>query len=187
MSSESTDEGEVPHYAYLVLRIFPPFPTEIAVLCHHAETNDIFLPGGRVGLSPLSKSNKVEISQVETLLLQIGFKLPPDSFSRIFLYWEQYVSENYLEHKYSLYVADVNFRDFINSFKNIGGAQALVSKIHFQEELFNLKQAGIYHYSTAQNNSNHHNRLIVTIVLDILKFTTMLIENQKRIVSTLGC
>ncbi len=60
MSSESTDEGEVPHCAYLLLRIFPPFPTEITALCHHAETNDIFLPGGRVGLSPLSKSNKVE-------------------------------------------------------------------------------------------------------------------------------
>jgi hypothetical protein len=31
MSSDSIDEGEVPHYAYLVLRIFPPFPTEIAL------------------------------------------------------------------------------------------------------------------------------------------------------------
>ncbi len=60
MSSESTDEGEVPHYAYLVLRIFPTFPIEITFLCHHAETNDVFLPGGRVGLSPLSKSNRVE-------------------------------------------------------------------------------------------------------------------------------
>jgi hypothetical protein len=30
MSSDSTDEGEVSHYAYLVLRIFPPFTTEIA-------------------------------------------------------------------------------------------------------------------------------------------------------------
>ena len=49
MSSDSTDEGGVPHYAYPVLRIFPPFRTEIAVLCHHAKTNDIFfLPGGRV-------------------------------------------------------------------------------------------------------------------------------------------
>ena len=31
MSSDSTDEREVPHYAYLSLRIFPPFPTEIAL------------------------------------------------------------------------------------------------------------------------------------------------------------
>jgi len=31
MSSESTDEGEAPHYAYLVLRFFPPFTTEIAL------------------------------------------------------------------------------------------------------------------------------------------------------------
>ncbi len=69
MSSESTDEGEVPHYAYLVLRIFPPFPTKIAVLCHHAETNDIFLPGGLVGFSPLSKSNRVKKKIVQTLWL----------------------------------------------------------------------------------------------------------------------
>jgi hypothetical protein len=119
-------------------RLYP----EIEVLCHHAETNYIFLLGGRVGLSPLSKSNTVEFFLVETLLLQIGFKLPSDIFSRIFLYWEQSVSENYLEHKYSLYVANVNFRDFINSCRNIGGAQALISKIHFKEELFNLEQAG---------------------------------------------
>ena len=31
MSSDSTDEGEVPHNAYLVLRIFPMLPTEIAL------------------------------------------------------------------------------------------------------------------------------------------------------------
>jgi hypothetical protein len=31
MSSDSTDEGEVPHYAYMVLRIFPLLPTEIAL------------------------------------------------------------------------------------------------------------------------------------------------------------
>ena len=31
MSSDSADEGEVLHYAYLVLRIFPPLPTEIAL------------------------------------------------------------------------------------------------------------------------------------------------------------
>ncbi len=32
MSSDSTHEGEVPHYAYLVLRIFSPFSTKIALL-----------------------------------------------------------------------------------------------------------------------------------------------------------
>ena len=49
MSSDSTDEGEVSHYAYMVLRMFPPFPTKIA------EIKDIFLPGGRVGPSPFTK------------------------------------------------------------------------------------------------------------------------------------
>ena len=55
MSSDSTEESEVAHFAYLVLRVFPPFPTEIAVLCHHAGINDIFLPGGRVGPVPSQK------------------------------------------------------------------------------------------------------------------------------------
>ena len=66
MSSDSTEEAEIPHFAYLVLRVVPPYPKEIAVLCHHAETNDTFLPGGRVGPSTLTKMNKVEIFLVET-------------------------------------------------------------------------------------------------------------------------
>ncbi len=74
MSSDSTDEMETPHFAYLVLRVFPPFPTEIGVLCHHTKTHDIFLPGGRVGLSPIARMNKVEIFLLETLVLQIGFR-----------------------------------------------------------------------------------------------------------------
>ena len=61
MSSDSTDEGESPRFAYLLLRVFPPFPTEIVVLCHHAETYDIFLPGDCVGPSPITRMNKVEI------------------------------------------------------------------------------------------------------------------------------
>jgi hypothetical protein len=31
MSSDSTDEGEIQHHAYMVLRIFPPSLTEIAL------------------------------------------------------------------------------------------------------------------------------------------------------------
>ena len=60
----------------------------------------------------------------------------------MYLYWEQTVTGNYYEVKYSLYVADVRFRDLINSFRNIGGAQAVVSNIKFQEELFKLEQSG---------------------------------------------
>ena len=54
LSSDSRDEGEAPHYAYLVLRIFPPFPTVVAVLYHHAKTNDIFSPGGRDSFTKFS-------------------------------------------------------------------------------------------------------------------------------------
>jgi hypothetical protein len=45
--------------------------------------------------------------------------------------------------KYSLYVANVIFRDFINNLRNIGGAQTIAARINFQEELFNLEQPGI--------------------------------------------
>ena len=68
--------------------------------------------------------------------------LPSDLSSKIYLYWKQIVTENYHGIKYSLYVADVRFQDFVNSFRNVGGAQALVSNIIFQEELFKLEQSG---------------------------------------------
>jgi hypothetical protein len=83
MSSGSTNVGEAPHYAYLVLRMFPPFPTEMTALCHHAITNDMFLFDGRVGPSPLPKINNVDIFLMETLILQIRFRLPFDAFNRM--------------------------------------------------------------------------------------------------------
>ena len=85
MSSDSTNVGEVPDCAYLVLRIFPPFPTEISILCHHVETNDVFLHGGRVGPSPLTKMNIVENFLMETLVLQIELRLSDDAFCRMYL------------------------------------------------------------------------------------------------------
>jgi len=36
---------------------------------------------------------------------------------------------------------DVSFREFIEKFRNMGGAQAIVSNITFQEELFNLEHS----------------------------------------------
>jgi hypothetical protein len=131
MSLDSIDEGGIPHFAYLGLRVFPPFPPKIAVLCHHAEINDIFLLGGRVEPSPITRMNKVEIFLLETLVLQIGFRLPSDLFSTMYFYWEQTVTENYHGITYSLYIVDVSFRDFINSFRNVGGAQADISNIKF--------------------------------------------------------
>jgi len=143
MSSDSRDEGEVPNYAYPVLKLFPPFPTEIAILCHRAGTYDIFSLGVRVGPSPLTKMNKVELFLMKTLILQIGFRLPSNAFSRMYLYWVQTVTENYFEIKYSLYVVDLVFRDFIDNFRNIGGAQRIKARINFQDELFNLEQTGL--------------------------------------------
>ena len=96
-----------------------------------------------MGPSPITRMNKVEIFPLETLVLQIGFRLPSDLYSAMYLYWEQIVTENYYGVKLSLYVADVNFRDFINNFRNIGGAQALVANIKFQEELFKLEQSRV--------------------------------------------
>jgi hypothetical protein len=43
--------------------------------------------------------------------------------------------------KYSLYITDVGFRDFIEKLRNIDGAQAIVANIHLQEKLFNLEHA----------------------------------------------
>ena len=60
----------------------------------------------------------------------------------MYLYWEQTITENYHCIKYSLYFSDVSFRDFVNCFRNVGGAQAIVSNIKFQEESFKLEQSG---------------------------------------------
>ena len=81
ISSNSTDEGEVPHSAYLVLRIVSQFSTKIAVLCHHAKINDLFSHGGRAGPSSFSKRNKVEILFLKTLILHIELRLPTNMFS----------------------------------------------------------------------------------------------------------
>jgi len=53
---------------------------------------------------------------------------------------EQDVFDEYEPVKYSIYIMDVGFRDFIDKFRNIpGGAQGIVANINFQEELFNLE------------------------------------------------
>jgi hypothetical protein len=53
VSSDSTEPVEQSlHYAYKIIRIFPGnVPTDLAVLYHYGETNDIFFPGGLVELS----------------------------------------------------------------------------------------------------------------------------------------
>ena len=76
---------------------------------------------------------------LETLILQIGFRLTSDLSITMYLYWEQNVTENYHGLKYSLYVADVSFGDIVESFRNDGGAQSVIAKICLQEELFYLE------------------------------------------------
>jgi hypothetical protein len=61
----------------------------------------------------------------------------------MYLYWDQNVTENYYGAKYSLYVADVGFQDFINSFRNDGVAQTIVFNIKFQEEIFKLERSKV--------------------------------------------
>jgi len=58
------------------------------------------------------------------------------------MYCEQTVAENFHGINYSLYVADISSRGFIDNFRNVGGAQALVASIKFQEELFKLEKSG---------------------------------------------
>jgi hypothetical protein len=54
---------------------------------------------------------------------------------------EQNVCDENESIKYSLYIMDVKFKDFIEKFGDIRGALAIISKINFQEELFNLEHA----------------------------------------------
>ena len=56
--------------------------------------------------------------------------------------WDQDVFDEYEPIKYSIYIMDVSFLDFIENFRNnIGGAQAIVANIDFQEELFNFEHS----------------------------------------------
>ena len=64
-------------------------------------------------------------------------------FRKMHVYWEQISTKDFYAIKYSLYVADVAFVDLVDSFRNVGGAQALTYKINFQEELSNLEQTRI--------------------------------------------
>jgi len=57
----------------------------------------------------------------------------------MYIYWEQTITKNYFSIKDSLYVLDDGFNNFIDSFRNVGGSQAIVAKISFKEELFNLE------------------------------------------------
>jgi hypothetical protein len=57
------------------------------------------------------------------------------------LYWEHDDFDEYEPVKYSIYIMDVDFRDFIEKFRNIGGTQVIVSNINFKEELFNLEHS----------------------------------------------
>ena len=63
-------------------------------------------------------------------------------FSRIYMYLEQTVIEKYYGIKYSLYVADIAFTNFINRFRNVGGSQAIATDINFEDKLFTLEQSG---------------------------------------------
>jgi hypothetical protein len=81
----------------------------------------------------------VEDFLVETIVLQIGFRLSSNLSSIMYLYWEENVTENYHGIKDSLYVADVCYKDFSKSLKNVEGAQGVVANIKFQEEVFILE------------------------------------------------
>jgi hypothetical protein len=127
MSSDSTKPTEIcPHYAYLIIRIFPGnVPANLAILCHYGETNDIFFPGGVVQLSSRNKTSTVHTFLLKRLRQLLGFYQPFNQFSKIHLYWEQDVFDEYEPVKYYIYIIYVGFRDFIEKFRNIGGHRLL--------------------------------------------------------------
>ena len=108
-------------------------------MCHYGEANDIFFPSGLVQLSPGNKTSILQTVLLKQLRQLLGLYQPFNQFSKTHLYWEQEFFEEYEPVKYSIHMMDVGLRDFIEKFRNIGGAQAIVSNINFQEELFNLE------------------------------------------------
>ena len=107
---------------YLIIRIFSStVPTYLAVLCHYGETNDVFFPGGLVELSS-SRCRTLQTVLLAQLRDLLGFNQPFNQFSKMHLYWEHDVLDEYEAVEYSLYIMDVSFRDFIEKFRNIGGA-----------------------------------------------------------------
>jgi hypothetical protein len=86
--------------------------------------------------------NKAQIFLVETLALQIGFRLPSNLFSTMYLYWEQTVTKNYHDIKYSLYVADVSFRDFINSLEMLEVPKQIFLILNSKRNYLNLNIKG---------------------------------------------
>ncbi len=58
------------------------------------------------------------------------------------MFWEQIVTKNCQAVKYSLNFAVISFGNFMSCFKNVGGAQAIIANVNFQEEIFDLEQMG---------------------------------------------
>ena len=67
------------------------------------------------------------------------------------------VCDEYARVKYSLYIIDVGFRDFIEKFRNIRGAQTIVANLNCQEKLFNLEYvaANLVRYSRSSLFKRH--------------------------------
>jgi hypothetical protein len=99
MSSNSTEAVELHHYAYLIIRIYPPFPREISLLCHYGETNDVFFLGGMVKLT--ANVVNIEICVLPRLLKTLtGLSKPFEQFGKMHLYREQITCGEYDPVKY---------------------------------------------------------------------------------------
>ena len=75
----------------------------------------------------------------------------------------------------------MNFRDFIHIFRNVGGAQAVVSNITFQEELFKLEQSGKPLPNRVEEFVSPQ-LLVASMPIEKLRFIIMKTENQKQLV-----
>jgi len=77
------------HYTYLTIRSFSgSVPTDLAVLCHYGETNDILFPSGLVELSS-SRCKTVHTFLLLQLRKFLGFYQPFNQFSKMHLYWKE--------------------------------------------------------------------------------------------------
>jgi hypothetical protein len=97
MSFDSSEPAELgPHYAYSIIQIFlGNLPAYLVVLCHYGKTNDIFFLGGLVQLSPINKTSTVQTFLLKHLRQLLGFYQSFNQFSKMHLYWEHDVFDEY--------------------------------------------------------------------------------------------
>ena len=73
----------------------------------------------------------------------------------------------------------MGFNNFIDRFRNVGGAQAIVAKVNFNKELLNFEHSG-------KALPNRTRLSVVNTLVNELNFMIMKISNLKLLVLTMA-